>query len=141
MGSNHDYYPRFGIHLGPIWGAFWETFLEACLNRYVNCDMHEHINMFYGLAMSEPLDNCFFCHFWDNFWMLFRVRILGGLRDHILAILDLFWDPFWRPFWSLLGYCFCIDFRRWQRPARRQSAAAATAIDGNRRQWAAENDR
>ena len=44
--------------------------------------------------------------------MFFRVRILGGLRDHILAILDLFWVPFWRPFWALLGYRFWIDFRR-----------------------------
>ena len=33
--------------------------------------------------------------------MLFRVPVLGGLQDHILVILDLFWDPLWRPhFWG-----------------------------------------
>ena len=44
--------------------------------------------------------------------MLFRVRILGGLRDHILTILDLLWGVFGRQFWSILGYRFWIDFRR-----------------------------
>ena len=48
---------RFGVHLGSIWGAFWGTFLEACLNLYVNCDMHENTSIYYGLAMSEPLEN------------------------------------------------------------------------------------
>ena len=33
---------RFGVHLGPILGALGGTFLEACLNLYVNRDMHEH---------------------------------------------------------------------------------------------------
>ena len=44
-------------HLGPIWGAFWGTFLEACLNLYVKRDMHEHISIYHGLAMSELLEN------------------------------------------------------------------------------------
>ena len=48
---------RFGVHLGPILGAFWGTFLEACLNLYVNRDMHENTSIYYGLAMSEPLEN------------------------------------------------------------------------------------
>ena len=48
---------RFGVHLGPILGVFWGTFLEACLNLYVNRDMHENISIYYGLAMSEPLEN------------------------------------------------------------------------------------
>ena len=48
---------RFGVHLGPILGAFWGTFLEACLNLYINSDMHENVTIYYGLAMSEPLGN------------------------------------------------------------------------------------
>ena len=44
--------------------------------------------------------------------MLFRVPVSGGLRDHILVILDFFWGVFWRPFGALLGYHFWIDFRR-----------------------------
>ena len=36
---------RFGVHLGPILGAVWGTFLEACLNLYINCGMHENINI------------------------------------------------------------------------------------------------
>ena len=43
--------------------------------------------------------------------MLFRVRVLGGLRDHILMILAPFWGCFWRPFWALLGHLFFIDFQ------------------------------
>ena len=86
--------------------------MEACLNLYVNREMHENISIYYGLAMSEPLKTDFFDHFWDHFWVLFSVRILGGLRDHILPILDLFWGPSWRPFWRLLGHHFCVDFRR-----------------------------
>ena len=102
----------FGVHLGPILGAFWGTFLEACLNLYVNRDRHENKTIYYGLAMSEPLENLLFGTHWDHFGMLFRVCILGGLQDHILTILALFWGVFWRPFWSLLGYHFCIDFQR-----------------------------
>ena len=48
---------RFGVHLGPIFWAFWGTFLEACLNLYVNRDMHENTSIYYGLALSEPLEN------------------------------------------------------------------------------------
>ena len=48
---------RFGVHLGPILGAFWETLLEACLNLCGNRDMHENTSIYYGLAMSEPLEN------------------------------------------------------------------------------------
>ena len=55
--SSGWHFGRFGVHLGPIWGAFWGTFLEACLNLYVNRDMHEHINIYCGLAMSELLEN------------------------------------------------------------------------------------
>ncbi len=47
-----------------IWGPFWTyfraffgTFLEACSNLPVKCDMHENISIYYGLAMLEPLDN------------------------------------------------------------------------------------
>ncbi len=40
-----------------FWGAFWGTFLEACLNLYVNGDMQENTSIYYGLAMSEPLEN------------------------------------------------------------------------------------
>ena len=36
---------RFGVHVGPIFGSFWVTFLEACLNLYVNRDMHENISI------------------------------------------------------------------------------------------------
>ena len=36
---------RCGGHLGPIFGTFWGTFLEACLNLYINCDMHENISI------------------------------------------------------------------------------------------------
>ena len=43
----------FGLYSG----AFLGTFLEACLNLYVNSDMHENISITYGLAMSEPLEN------------------------------------------------------------------------------------
>ena len=56
MSSGRHFW-QFGVHLGPILGAFWGTFLEACLNLYVNRDMHENISIYYGLAMSEPLEN------------------------------------------------------------------------------------
>ena len=48
---------RFGVHLGPIFGVFCGMFLEACLNLYVNRDMQENPSTYYGLAMSEPLEN------------------------------------------------------------------------------------
>ena len=59
--------------------------------------------------------------------MLFRIRILGGLRDHILAILDLFWDPFWRPFWSLLGTVFGSIFGGFPGLSRGQSTLGVEA--------------
>ena len=48
---------RCGVHFGPIWGAFFGTFLEACSNLPVKLDMHENISVYYGLAMSEPLEH------------------------------------------------------------------------------------
>ena len=98
--------------MGPILGAFLGTFLEACLNLYVKRDMHEHISIYYGLAMLEPLETDFLEHFGGDCEMLFRIPVLGGLQDHILMILNLFWGPFWRPFWALLWCRFCINFRR-----------------------------
>ena len=58
--SSGWHFCRFGVHFGPILGAFFETFLEACSNLPVKRDMHEHISIYYGLAMSEPLENCLF---------------------------------------------------------------------------------
>ena len=52
----------------------------------------------------------FFCGFWDHFWMLFRVRILGRLRDHILVILDLFWGPFLETILLTFGVPFLDRF-------------------------------
>ena len=65
---------RFGVHLGPILGAFWGTFLEACLNLYVNRDMHEHISIYYGLATSEPSENQLSETLLGSFWVFERVE-------------------------------------------------------------------
>ena len=65
----------------------------------------------FGIIL-EPFGINFLYFSGIDFGMLFWIPVLGGLQDHILVILDLFWGPFWRPFWSLLGYRFCIDFRR-----------------------------
>ena len=59
MSPGCNFLPIWGP-FEPYFGAFWGTFLEACLNLYVNRDMHENISIYNGLAMSEPLEKWLF---------------------------------------------------------------------------------
>ncbi len=42
--------------------------------------------------------------------MLFRIPVLGGLQDHILVILELFWGPFGDHFGHFWGTVFALIF-------------------------------
>ena len=55
--------------------------------------------------------------------MFFRVRILGGLRDHILAILALFWGPFGGHFGHFGGTVFASIFGGFPGLSKSQSRA------------------
>ena len=77
MSSGWHFWRFGGVPLDPILAAFWSTFLEACLNLYVNRDMHENTSIYYGLAMSEPLENWLFWTFWGTCFDAFGDRCFG----------------------------------------------------------------
>ena len=83
--------------MGPILEAFWGTFLEACLNLYVNRDMHENISIYHGLAMLEPLENGLFWpllgSFLDVFWGLYFGRAPGPHSGDLGSLLGSLLEP------------------------------------------------
>ena len=109
---------RLRMAFSPIWGPFgpyfgtlfwaWLEAVWATLHNTWNVRKHQYLLWFKHVGALRKVT--FWVTFGINFWCFFRDRILGGLRDHILAIWGLFWGPFWSPFWSLWGYRFHIDF-------------------------------
>ena len=55
--------------------------------------------------------------------MFFRVPVLGGLQDHILVILDLFWGPFGDHFGHFRGTVFASIFGGFPGLSKSQSPA------------------
>ena len=108
-----------GFILGPFLGPCWKLFGQL----YIKREMCENTNIYYGLGMSEPLENWLVWSLLGSLVNAFQGPCFGMASGPHLGDFGSLWGPFWRPFWALWGYCFSSIFGGFPGLSQSQSRA------------------